>query len=783
MKLLKRILIIVVALVLVSSAVDFRSLAAGDNAPVEFSDWFLRSPDHMNGSCIAYGNGLYVSVGSYGAVQVSADTVSWAYRPALTNQSFNGIAYGNNVFVATASSKIGADNTNCILTSSDTWNWTKKELDTKSNIVGVAFGSGVFCACVTGYNNNHILLSQDGKSWSVAAQLDTNSTINALTYGNGMFIAVGDGSIIYTSTDGSNWTKHNFNVYNGAHLFHIAAGNGVFVVDFFGSIYVSSDCDSWHDKWSNSDNTQSLQYVNNAFYMTRETGSIYRSGDGVKWEKIKLKTLDDYNPIISISYGNGVFFALAETYTFLSNNGRDWVLYDKGNTANAIYSSAAYGNGIYLATGPVSDFITAKHGESAVSKDGINWSLKNHGDMMLGDVAFGNGVFVAIEMDNSSAWPLEKVAVTTNGADWNYYTLPEKRTGSINNLIFSNGIFVAAGQDHSSKNGSGTAFIEVSSDGVKWKRVLQLPDIASESILYACGGNGSLIATDRYSTNYYYSTDGINWVQKQTSEISGKSIYANGAYYIYDFRDIWISKDGVSWTKYNVVITSSEKATIGDFNEKSFTRIYQAVYGNGYFVALGEYQGVPELFTSFDGINWSVCTSGTEKTPRQLLGRVYYLNDSFYMIDGCRIIQLGAKSAATSVPTTITGNTTTLSAYAIGGNNFLKLRDLATLLNGTAKQYSVSYDAGTGVVGISRGAAYTPVGGELTPSAKYDGAIVSPSAVKILVDGKETIFTAYNFGGNYYFKLRDLAATLNFGVTWDGTTNTIGIDPSIGYTA
>lgn len=42
--------------------------------------------------------------------------------------------------------------------------------------------------------------------------------------------------------------------------------------------------------------------------------------------------------------------------------------------------------------------------------------------------------------------------------------------------------------------------------------------------------------------------------------------------------------------------------------------------------------------------------------------------------------------------------------------------------------------------------------------------------------------TAYNIGGNNYFKLRDMAAVINFGVAWDGDTNTINIDTSTGYT-
>ncbi len=43
------------------------------------------------------------------------------------------------------------------------------------------------------------------------------------------------------------------------------------------------------------------------------------------------------------------------------------------------------------------------------------------------------------------------------------------------------------------------------------------------------------------------------------------------------------------------------------------------------------------------------------------------------------------------------------------------------------------------------------------------------------------ILTAYNINGNNYFKWRHIAKIFVIGVTWDGNTNTVGIDTSIGY--
>lgn len=61
-----------------------------------------------------------------------------------------------------------------------------------------------------------------------------------------------------------------------------------------------------------------------------------------------------------------------------------------------------------------------------------------------------------------------------------------------------------------------------------------------------------------------------------------------------------------------------------------------------------------------------------------------------------------------------------------------------------------------------------------------DKTTASPTNSKVLVDGTEVSFEAYNIDGNNYFKLRDLAEALSgsekkFQVTWDGEKNAINL--------
>jgi hypothetical protein len=146
---------------------------------------------------------------------------------------------------------------------------------------------------------------------------------------------------------------------------------------------------------------------------------------------------------------------------------------------------------------------------------------------------------------------------------------------------------------------------------------------------------------------------------------------------------------------------------------------------------------------------------------------------------------LAADIAAEAVPSAnamvLNGSPVTVAAYAINGNNYFKLRDLAELLTGTAKQFSVGFDGASNSIALTKGAPYAPVGGELTP-ADGDGPVTAAlSASKVLIDGKEASLTAYTISGFNYFKLRDIGAAIDFGVTFDPDAKAVKMDTSTVY--
>lgn len=138
----------------------------------------------------------------------------------------------------------------------------------------------------------------------------------------------------------------------------------------------------------------------------------------------------------------------------------------------------------------------------------------------------------------------------------------------------------------------------------------------------------------------------------------------------------------------------------------------------------------------------------------------------------------------TAIPTSsniyINDMSVSFDAYNINDNNYFKLRDLAYSLNGTEKQFEVSWDSEANVISLLSNKNYTSNDSEMK---KGDGANKIPvlNKSKILLDNNEIELTAYIVDENSYFKLRDIGKLFDFFVGLDDVNNTIKIDTSMPY--
>lgn len=112
---------------------------------------------------------------------------------------------------------------------------------------------------------------------------------------------------------------------------------------------------------------------------------------------------------------------------------------------------------------------------------------------------------------------------------------------------------------------------------------------------------------------------------------------------------------------------------------------------------------------------------------------------------------------------TVNGVAQSPTIYKIGGNNYFKLRDVAALLNGTAKQFNIGYN--NKKVAVTAGQSYEATGNELNGIPANNRSAIS-SNDSILINNIEANLTVYKIDGSNYFKLRDLGKALNFYVGW-----------------
>lgn len=130
-----------------------------------------------------------------------------------------------------------------------------------------------------------------------------------------------------------------------------------------------------------------------------------------------------------------------------------------------------------------------------------------------------------------------------------------------------------------------------------------------------------------------------------------------------------------------------------------------------------------------------------------------------------------------SINITFNGTAMKLGTYNIANNNYVKLRDVAQLLKGTGKEFSVTWNGGAQRIDLASGEPYITEGGELGAVAAGERSAAASTA-SVWLDGVPVTLEAYTIDSNNFFKLRDLGAALDFCVDWDGG---VIVDTSRGY--
>lgn len=247
--------------------------------------WFAKLvPETNEYLCVAYGNGIFVSVSSNGTNRIMRSTdngENWQAVAAPHDIRLYTVTFGNGFFIASGADWSGMPWNKTILKSSDGLIWNVKLCSV--GVRSITYGNGIFVG--VGLSQETIYSNDNGETWNVDNTAD-NRHWRSVCYGNGKFVSVassGDIQRVRTSINGTNWVSGNatgMDMWLG-----VTYGNGIFLA-------ISS--------------------------------YIMRSVNGINWTAIAGSIGGN-----EIAYGNGVWYSCSSDWSFNNiyksvNNGDDW---------------------------------------------------------------------------------------------------------------------------------------------------------------------------------------------------------------------------------------------------------------------------------------------------------------------------------------------------------------------------------------------------------------------------------------------------------------------------
>jgi len=276
--------------------------------------------------------------------------------------SINGIAWGNNKFVAVCSGELRNRQGNLkgyrnskIAYSSNGLSWTvvKNSPFLREKIISaVAYGDGKFVAVGGG---GKMAYSSDGISWTAVKKsaFGSEENITCIAYGEGKFIAGSEGGKLSYSSDGISWTAVKKPVFGKQPVDCVACGGGRFVASSNSKIASSADGITWTgiSDIITYNSMKAIIYGGGKFIVGGRYNKMACSSDGITWSAVNATTFSNNEHINSIAYGNGKFVA-GGSYGMMaySTDGLTWTGIPDSNLMGSV-KAIVYGGGKFIAAG------------------------------------------------------------------------------------------------------------------------------------------------------------------------------------------------------------------------------------------------------------------------------------------------------------------------------------------------------------------------------------------------------------------------------------------------
>lgn len=311
--------------------------------------------DKVDLKSIAYGNKIYVGVGTDGTVMTSKNLKLWEYQQ-ISPENINNVIFARGIFVL-----VGDDG--IIFTSNDGTAWQKSRSNILDNINQVIFANNNFVAVC---NAGNILISKDALVWNASQVTKPTDKLTSIAC-------------------------------NGSTYF---IGNG----DFYTKSYSSNDLKTFNDTLL-SDGITNVVYTHNNFFAVAtidEPGSffhticstIYISKDGINWSALDC-SYEDFLVDSICSTNEGVFFIGRH---FLQDSNSGWCKADTIMIDSYINNQEI----------PCGFTLTDKKGNDLSEKCPIISSVIEVNKKYIG-VGDNTGVF---ESSNGTDWTKLDIAIT-----------------------------------------------------------------------------------------------------------------------------------------------------------------------------------------------------------------------------------------------------------------------------------------------------------------------------------------------------------------------------------
>ena len=495
--------------------------ASFDGRVWEFSDE-LHGPYGIEVSSLAFGNGLFVTVGR--EIKVSVDGLNWTNVPRpLTNQ-LTVVMHDGARFVAS-----GVSGAIIVSETGSEWSVVTNNMPQTFWPTGLAFGRNRYVT--SGYWSANAQTSTNLVNWSPVPNIEWPSY--GVVFGNSNFVL--RSSLLYVSTNGGvNWTTTD--MFPGYFLETVAFGDGTFVGALStGSKLISTNGLNWTapQGGTTQDDYGSLCYGSGEFLLTGS--AIQTSSNGVAWEQQVFSRTKESLSVVShignefVCTGDG---GTGYVPVFLSSNGSVW---KKLATTNYLsFRSMAGMNGTYVAAGSIGylysstnlsnwtvrlwtnttnryalvaavggKFVALGWTATAMSSDGVQWTeypITNQPP--LGAMVFDGTRFVTV--DSTAADPVYgwtgHTGTSTDGTNWTI------RLGAARGITFRDGLYVKVGE---------MGGISTSHNRTNWT---QQTSGTTNRLMSVCQSPMGFAAVGSYGT-FLISSNGTNWQQVPTKTL------------------------------------------------------------------------------------------------------------------------------------------------------------------------------------------------------------------------------------------------------------------------